>query len=135
LAGLALDSGTIGPIVRREHTYILQRTRGFTIVGTSSEHCGFDRSLDTSILSEIHERAAVLIPSLGGHSFAESWVGFRPGIESEGPAIGPVADTSLWLAYGHYRNGILMAPLTAERVAAGITASSETGWSAPSGMR
>jgi glycine oxidase len=140
LAGLALEPGSIGPILRSKHTYILQRAGGFTIMGTSSEHCGFDRSLNASILSGIHERAAALIPALAGHSFAESWFGFRPAIESEGPVIGPVADGSLWLAYGHYRNGILMAPLTAARVAAGITrgetiASSETGWSAPSGRR
>jgi glycine oxidase len=135
LAGLALEAGSIGPILRRDHTYILQRASGFTIVGTSSEQCGFDRSLNASVLSGIHERAAVLIPALAGHPFAEGWLGFRPGIESEGPAIGPVADTSLWLAYGHYRNGILMAPLTAAGVAAGITASSETDWSALSGRR
>jgi glycine oxidase len=122
LVAFALEGGSIGPILRSGHTYILQRAGGFTIAGTSSEHCGFDRSLDPSIISGIHERAAALVPSLMGLSFTESWLGFRPGIEGGGPVIGPVAGTSLWLAYGHYRNGVLMAPLTAARVAAQITA-------------
>jgi glycine oxidase len=122
LGGFALEGGSIGPILRHGHTYILQRGGGFTIAGTSSEDCGFDRSLDPSIISGIHERAMALVPSLNGRAFAESWLGFRPGIEGAGPVIGPVAGTTLWLAYGHYRNGILMAPLTAARVAAQIGA-------------
>lgn len=48
------------------------------------------------------------------------WFGFRPGIEHSGPAIRRITGTNLWLAYGHYRNGILLTPATAQLVASEI---------------
>jgi glycine oxidase len=53
------------------------------------------------------------------------WAGLRPGIEAPEPAIGRLADSRFWLAYGHYRNGILAAPATAARIAASVTSSLE----------
>jgi glycine oxidase len=135
LMGFHLDPGSLGPILRRGHTYLLQRASGFTVAGTSSEDAGFERRLNPEILTDIHQRAAELIPALASRTADERWVGFRPAIESDGPAIGRVADTALWTAYGHYRNGILMAPATAARVAAEITSSWGMGSSAPRGSR
>jgi glycine oxidase len=135
LSGFRLEHGSIGPILRHDHTYLLQRADGFTVAGTSSEHCGFDRALDPAIVSGIHSRAADLLPTLVNRQFEESWLGFRPGVEGDGPVIGPAAGTGLWLAYGHYRNGILLAPGTAARVAAGISASSGKGSCAPTATR
>ncbi len=135
LTGLHLEPGSIGPILRYEQTYIVQRADGFTIAGASSEQCGFNRAVDPLILAGIRERAARLAPRLANCDFAESWLGFRPGIESDGPVIGPAGGTALWLAYGHYRNGILMAPVTASRVAQAITSSSEKDSSGPTGTR
>ena len=122
LMGFDLEPGSLGPILRRAHTYILQRSRGFTIAGTSSEQCDFDRVLSPAILCDIQARASNLLPSLAGRKPCESWLGFRPGVKGEGPIIEAVAGGPLWLAYGHYRNGILLAPATAERVACGIMA-------------
>jgi glycine oxidase len=126
LMGFYLERGTLGPILRREHTYILQRSGGFTIAGTSSEECGFDRALSPAVLCDIQGRASALLPALAGRMAGESWLGFRPGVEGEGPIIEAVEGSALWLAYGHYRNGILLAPATADRVASGITANWET---------
>lgn len=123
LMGFYLEPGSLGPILRREHTYLLQRLGGFTIAGTSSEQCGFDRALSPVVLSDIQTRASTLLPSLGGLEPGETWLGFRPGVEGDTPVIEAVDGSALWLAYGHYRNGILLAPATAARVSAGITAS------------
>jgi glycine oxidase len=79
---------------------------------------GFDRTLDESALADIQRRAAFLMPELGLQPPQDRWNGFRPGIEAEGPAIGRVPGTSIWTAFGHYRNGILLAPETARRIAA-----------------
>jgi glycine oxidase len=122
LMGFHLEPGSLGPILRREHTYILQRSEGFTIAGTSSEQCGFDRALSPAVLCDIQARASNLLPLLAGREPGETWLGFRPGIEGEGPVVEAVEGSSLWLAYGHYRNGILLAPATAGRVACGIIA-------------
>jgi glycine oxidase len=132
LMGFRLES-SLGPIVRQGHTYLLQRAGGFTIAGTSSEQAGFDRTLDPEILSGIHSRAAELLPVLSTRTPDQQWLGFRPGVEGEGPAVGRAGETALWLAYGHYRNGILLAPATAAKVAGEITANSETDSSERSG--
>jgi glycine oxidase len=121
LSAIRLEAGSIGPILRHGSTYILQRADGFTIAGGSSEDCGFDREIDRAIVADIRCRAAALVPEFAQHPGAESWAGFRPAIVGDGPLIEEVSGTALWLAYGHYRNGILMAPLTASRVAGGIT--------------
>jgi glycine oxidase len=134
LLGFRLEP-SLGPIVRHGHTYLLQRAGGFTIAGTSSEQAGFDRTLDPRILSGIHSRAAELLPVLSTQTPDQQWLGFRPGVEGEGPAVGRAGETALWLAYGHYRNGILLAPATAAKVAGDITANSETGSSGRSGRR
>ena len=130
-----VDPGVLGPILRRGHTYLLQRSSGYLVAGASSEECGFDRTLDPEVLSGIHRHASELLPMLGGRVPHESWLGFRPGIEGDRPVIERVGGTALWLAYGHYRNGILLAPATAARVAAAITASWGTDSSAPTGRR
>jgi len=129
LIGFRLEAGSLAPILRHGHTYLLQRAGGFTIAGTSSEHVGFERALDPAIAAEIHSRAAQILPVLSGLTPEDRWLGFRPAVEGDIPAVGRVGDHALWLAYGHYRNGILMAPATAQRVALEIMTNSGKGWS------
>jgi glycine oxidase len=117
LLGYALEPGSVGPILRHGHTYVMQRSSGFTIAGTSSEQVGFDRAVDPLIVADIRARAGELLPRLRSAAEPVAWLGFRPATEGFEPAIGRVGDTCLWLAYGHYRNGILLAPGTARRVA------------------
>jgi glycine oxidase len=121
LIGYRLHPGAIGPIVRRGHTYILQRSNGFAIAGSTTENSGFDRSVSPSTVRALHSRAHELIPTLLISSPDESWIGFRPGADE--PHVGRFGDSRIWLAYGHYRNGILLAPITAQLIADEITAS------------
>ena len=118
LLGYALEPGSLGPILRHGHTYVMQRSSGFTIAGTSSEQVGFIRELDPQIVADIRARAEDLEPRLRKAAEPIAWLGFRPATEGFEPVIGRVGDTCLWLAYGHYRNGILLAPATAARMAA-----------------
>lgn len=126
LIGYELPPSSVGPIRRQGHTYLLQRRNGFTIAGATCEHKGFDTTVDPALVEELRTRAEELYPALAGLSPVRSWTGLRPGISAPEPMIGRLADTRFWLAYGHYRNGILAAPATAARIAAGITSSSET---------
>jgi glycine oxidase len=121
LLGYALEPGSVGPILRHGHTYVMQRSSGFTIAGTSSERVGFNRELDPQIVDDIRTRAGALLPRLRSAPEPIAWLGFRPATEGFEPAIGRLGDTCLWLAYGHYRNGILLAPATAVRVAGEMT--------------
>ena len=135
LLGYNLAPGSLGPILRRGHTYVMQRSSGFTIAGTSSEQAGFDRRLDPQIVAGIHARACELFPDLRKGPAPVPWLGFRPATPDYELVLGRLHDTRLWLAYGHYRNGILLAPATAARLAGELTSSWETGSPAPGAPR
>ncbi len=120
LIGFDLEPGTLGPMLRHGHSYVLQRSNGFTIAGSTEEDVGFDRTIDSGICGEIQRSAARLWPALENARPSKCWIGFRP--YSETPHIGRVEGTNVWLAYGHFRNGILLAPLTAERISGEIAA-------------
>ena len=114
LIGFDLAPGSLGPMLRREHTYVLQRSSGFTIAGSTEEDAGFDRSVNAGTCEQIHRDAARLFPALESATPSRCWIGFRP--YSAEPHIGRVQGTNVWLAYGHFRNGILLTPLTAARI-------------------
>ena len=122
LLGYRLDAGSLGTTVRHGHTYVLQRAEGFTVAGSSLEDAGYDRSLNADVIADLRTRAAALVPALDSLEPERAWIGFRPATPSSEPHIGRVGSSRIWLAYGHYRNGILLAPATAERVAGEIRA-------------
>src|SRR5262249_21362627 len=135
LAGYHLKPGSCPTILRQGHTYIVQRANGFTICGTSMETVGFDRRIDPKTVSGIIRRAEALLPLLAHAGTPEVWIGFRPRADAHRPHIERFQDSNLWLAYGHFRNGILLAPATAERIATQITSSPGTELLSPSGNR
>jgi glycine oxidase len=119
LIAFYLAPGSLGPMLRRGHDYILQRSNGFTIAGSTEEHAGFDRTVDMGVCAGIHRRAAALWPMLAEKHPSAQWIGFRP-LSPDGPHIRRVEGTNVWLAYGHFRNGILLTPLTSSRIAGEI---------------
>ncbi len=125
LLGYRLPAGSLATTVRHDHTYILQRADGFTIAGSSTEDAGFDRTIDPTIVSDIAARAAALVPALRHLPPESVWIGFRPATDSPAPHVGRVLSSRLWLAYGHYRNGILLAPATCDQVCREIAAALE----------
>lgn len=109
-------TGVLGTILRHNGTYLLQRDNGTLIAGTSTEHAGFDRAIDQNVVEAIHHRASRLMPELAAMQPVERWNGFRPGIQGGVPSIGRLENAAIWTAFGHYRNGILLAPDTARRI-------------------
>lgn len=112
---------TCNTILRHGHTYLLQRANGLLIAGASVEHAGFDRHLDPHRIAALATEAASLLPHLSETEPTETWIGFRPG--SDALHIGSWHSDRLYLAYGHFRNGILLAPVTAERIASELSIS------------
>jgi glycine oxidase len=125
LLGYRLPTGSLPTTIRHDHTYILQRASGFTIAGSSTQDAGFDRTIDPAIVSDIAARAGSLLPTLRDLQPESVWIGFRPAIDSPAPNIGRVQSSRLWLAYGHYRNGVLLAPATSDQVCREISAAIE----------
>jgi glycine oxidase len=121
LVGRQFPSRTLGPFVRRGHSYLVQRESGFAIAGTTAEKAGFDRTITDDAVAGVIAAVEGLWPGFAGGVKTESWLGFRPASESGEPHIGQFEDTPLWMAYGHFRNGILMAPATAARLTSALT--------------
>lgn len=115
LLGFNLQPGAFPAIVRHQHNYVLQRGNGFVVAGGSMEKVGFERTTDRSIADRIFRETAGIVPILAQLEPVEIWTGLRP--SSAKLQLGRWKQTPLILAYGHYRNGILLAPLTAKRVA------------------
>ena len=82
-------------------------------------------AVDPALVEQLRQRAEALYPPLKGLTPVRSWTGLRPGIDAAEPSIGRLGATRYWLAYGHYRNGILAAPATAARIAADIISNLE----------
>jgi glycine oxidase len=109
-------------MLRHGHTYVVQRRcasgrPGPVIAGGSMETVAFNRSLDEEVCADVHRRAARLVPALADMAPTERWNGLRPSTVTNGPLIGRIPDTRIWTAFGHHRNGILLAPETARIIA------------------
>jgi glycine oxidase len=108
--------GTLPGILREGHTYILQRQGGRVIAGSTEERIGFDAGMDAEVIEGLWERACALCPLLRDVPIAEAWFGYRPAAAGDVPVVERLNERVV-LAYGHYRNGILLAPWTARWVA------------------
>lgn len=120
LIGYQQPEHTCSTIIRHRGTYLLQRANGLLIAGASVEHVGFDRELREEIAAGLASAAAFVFPHLGETGPSEVWAGFRPGGDSL--RVEAWHSKRLFLAYGHYRNGILLAPATAARIVACVHA-------------
>jgi glycine oxidase len=105
---------------RNEHAYILPRTlgpqAGTAILGATLEDVGFDTQTHTADLTYLRSLAAEMLPEVAAAPQLEAWAGLRPGTPDDLPLIGALSPNN-FLATGHFRNGILLAPATAVLVA------------------
>jgi glycine oxidase len=101
--------------------YVLPRSNGEYVVGASSEEAGFDQAPRAGAVYELLRDAQSLLPELGEAVLAEVCTGLRPGSPDNAPLLGPSGLDGLVYATGHFRNGILLSPVTADGVAELIT--------------
>ncbi|MGH2982079.1 MAG: FAD-dependent oxidoreductase, partial [Solirubrobacterales bacterium] len=104
-------------IVASERVYVVPRDDGRLMVGATVEEQGFDTTVTAGGVHELLREAYRLLPEVAEVELLEATAGLRPGTPDNLPLIGPGELEGLVLATGHYRNGILLAPLTAGRVA------------------
>ena len=98
--------------------YLVPRGDGRYVLGATVEERGYDTSITAGALHDLVHDAAELLPGVLELELEEAIAGLRPGTPDNAPVIGPAAVGGLVWATGHYRNGILLAPLTADAVAA-----------------
>ena len=114
---LRMDTG-------RRSAYIVPRGDGRYVLGATMEERGFDTSITAGALHDLIHDASELLPGVLELEITEQVAGLRPGTPDNGPIVGRGDDGLVW-ATGHYRNGILLTPITADAVAA-ILAGEET---------
>jgi glycine oxidase len=103
-------------IIRSEHVYVVPRANGETVIGATVEDAGFDESVSDAATAELLAGAIRALPAIAELELVEACVGLRPGSPDDGPLIGEWE--GLLVAGGHYRNGVLLAPVTADAIAA-----------------
>lgn len=112
-------AGLVGHVVLApDGHYLVPRRDGRILVGSSVEHAGFDRGVTPAVRATLAGAAAELLPVLRTQNPVAQWAGLRPFTPTGVPIIGQHPDIeNLWLATGHYRNGLTLAPATATLLA------------------
>jgi len=110
------DSTPIKRIIHSSDVYLVPRRDGRVLLGATVEYVGFQKAVTVTGLNQLLSAAIELAPSLSGFDIVESWSGLRPDTVDHFPIIGPGCIENLFLATGHFRNGILLAPITAQLI-------------------
>jgi glycine oxidase len=99
-------------VLRTPEIYIVPRSTGKILIGATVEDVGFDKSVTTSAIQDLLSSAAKYLPKLATAPITQSWAGLRPGTPDDLPILGPTEIPGAFVASGHFRNGILLAPIT-----------------------
>jgi glycine oxidase len=103
--------------VRGLEVYVVPRGDGRVVVGATVEEQGFDTRVTAGAVGDLLRAALELLPDVAELELAETVVGLRPGSPDNAPMLGPAGPEGLVVATGHYRNGILLTPVTADAIA------------------
>jgi glycine oxidase len=114
----AAQSSLVRHVVYSPRGYVVPRRDGRLLAGTTTEHAGFDKSLTDAGRRAIMTHAREIAPAVDDLNVSDAWAGLRPRAADDWPVIGACGEVAnLFYATGHYRNGILLAPLTGALVA------------------
>ncbi|MEE1825986.1 glycine oxidase ThiO [Streptomyces sp. BE20] len=118
-------SRNVRAVVRGQHLYLVPRENGELVIGATSEEQGYDTTVTAGGVYELLRDAHELVPGITELPLTETAAGLRPGSPDNAPLLGPTALPGLVAATGHYRNGVLLTPVTgdllAEYLATGVT--------------
>jgi len=107
--------GRVNHIIKHDDAYMVPRDDGHILVGASMERVGFQTGTTDAVVDQLLDATYRITPGLKDAEIVQKWMGFRPGSPDGMPYLGPVENhPGLWVATGHYRNGVALAPGTAE---------------------
>jgi glycine oxidase len=116
MLALRQNNVTLRHVLRSERGYLVPRSDGRIVAGSTSEDAGFHKGVTAGGMRKIVEAGLELCAGLDAAEILETWSGLRPGTPDDLPILGLTNVEGLILATGHYRNGILLAPVTAKLV-------------------
>ncbi|MGZ4815957.1 MAG: glycine oxidase ThiO [Terriglobales bacterium] len=114
---LAVAPSPVKHVVRGNSVYLIPREKGRLVIGATVEDVGFDKRVFPETIQHLHQAAAVVAPNVGQARILEDWAGLRPATPDKLPMMGATSITGYFVATGHYRDGILLAPITAKLMA------------------
>ncbi|GGV67988.1 glycine oxidase ThiO [Streptomyces griseoloalbus] len=112
---------TVRAVVRGSHVYLVPRESGELVIGATSEEMGWDTTVTAGGVYELLRDAHELVPGITELPLTETRAGLRPGSPDNAPLLGPTGLEGLLLATGHYRNGVLLTPVTGDVMAHALT--------------
>jgi glycine oxidase len=107
-------------VVRTPKVYLIPRSDGRLLIGATVEEAGFDKRTVPSTIQRQRQAALELVPKLRDAKILEDWAGLRPGTPDALPILGETSLPGYYVATGHFRDGVLLAPITAHIMAAVI---------------
>ncbi len=117
---LELSAPVLSHVVFGPGAYLVPRDDGRVLVGSTLEFVGYEKRVTAAAVRDLLTHAIALVPALANAEIRGTWSNFRPYTEDELPLLGRTRIASLFLSTGHYRNGILLAPISAEIVRAAV---------------
>lgn len=104
-------------VVRAPDVYLIPRSDGRMSIGATAEEAGFDKQTVPETIAKLRQAALDLVPKLAEARILEAWAGLRPGTPDCLPILGATPTPGYFVATGHFRDGILLAPVTAKLMA------------------
>jgi glycine oxidase len=104
-------------VIRSPDVYLIPRSDGRMLIGATQEDAGFDKQTVPETILKLRQAALDLVPRLIDARILESWAGLRPGTPDGLPILGATPTPGYFVATGHFRDGILLAPVTAKVMA------------------
>jgi glycine oxidase len=100
-------------VIRTPDVYLIPRSDGRLVIGATQEEAGFDKQTIPETIQKLRQSALDLVPKLADARILEDWAGLRPGTPDGLPILSGTATPGYFVANGHFRDGILLAPVTA----------------------
>jgi len=100
-------------VIRSEEVYLVPRSDGRILIGATVEDLGFDKQVGPDTIKHLLKHAELILPHIAKAKIHEEWAGLRPGTPDDLPILGESSTPGYFIATGHFRNGILLAPITA----------------------
>jgi glycine oxidase len=101
-------------VVRAERVYLVPRSDGRLVIGSTLEEAGYNKQTEVNTIQQLFHAALEVVPALSESKVHEAWAGLRPGTPDDLPILGESSLKGYFLTTGHFRDGILLAPVTAK---------------------
>ena len=104
---------TVRHVIRTPDVYLIPRSDGRMLIGATQEEAGYDKKTVPATIQKLRQDALDIVPGLADARILEAWAGLRPGTPDALPILGATSTPGYFVATGHFRDGILLAPVTA----------------------